>query len=165
MLFRIQRGNKLAQLTQRYFCVSKKDQNASNDFKFNPIVKKSNSKKKTGTKTGLDKSTDTSKFVSSKTSSKESEMQLEQNNNNNNNTQNLQSAKFKAVHDKIYANSEFHRKTGYIGVKDWLDNGGELDDFVSFETRKYPDHIEHWNKSSPNYVPSHRLVRFLVSYF
>ena len=39
---------------------------------------------------------------------------------------------------------------------EYIRRGGRAEDFVDFEYKKYPFHIEHWDPESPNYVESPR---------
>jgi len=39
---------------------------------------------------------------------------------------------------------------------EYIKRGGKAEDFVSFEYKEYPKHIDHWNPESPNYVESPR---------
>lgn len=39
---------------------------------------------------------------------------------------------------------------------EYIKRGGKAEDFVSFEYKEYPYHIDHWNPESPNYIESPR---------
>jgi len=39
---------------------------------------------------------------------------------------------------------------------EYIKKGGKAEDFVNFEYKEYPNHIDHWNPQSPNYIESPR---------
>jgi hypothetical protein len=60
------------------------------------------------------------------------------------------------IAERIYKSNPSSKAGQSFTVIDWLEQGGQIEDFASDKMKSYPLHVDHWNPDSQGYVPAER---------